>query len=127
MKQWIIDRYNKGQDKYWYPHKENAKNWYSNLLKKTIPSDTNLYDFLFNPKWGFAKAFWGENSTQNMLCKECYAPTKWINKYQYHLQQMAISKDPLEYLEQFKEVDFGEAVAKGFSGIRDAEAKWEVK
>jgi hypothetical protein len=92
MDQWIIDRYNKGQDKY--------------FLKRDI------FNFLFNPKWGFAKAFWsdkevtkccGEEYDPDRACFACGNPSDWIHLYEYHLQQMVISKDPIKYLEQFKE------------------------
>jgi hypothetical protein len=121
MKQWIIDRYNKGQDKYKiYNDQENREG----VLICVYPvvkacMSVSLYDFLFNPKWGFAKAFWGKELGQD-VCKICGAKdecehqdisytwyhdeTKFdISYYEYHLQQMAISPDPLKYLEQFKE------------------------
>ena len=97
MKQWIIDRYNKKQRKY-----EIDDVVYSNEVDEWVIyfkgedfSCPVLYDFLFNPKWGFAKAFW-----------EGYSET-WdghqIEAWVKHLQQMAISEDPLEYLERFRE------------------------
>ena len=124
MKQWIIERYNKGQDKYFAVNSVYDQLSYSErekILEKRKVIDLNrascaLYDFLFNPKWEFSKAFWGEGEMitdqdtrekmyqieddkyrglQNYIC---------VNKpaYKYRLQEMAISLNPLKYLEQFK-------------------------
>lgn len=82
MKQWIIKRYNKGQDKW------RASDWQNGVMlyKCNISYHSTwvvLYDFLFNPKWGFAKAFVRPPFVENLL------------------MSMVISPDPLEYLEQF--------------------------
>ena len=41
----------------------------------------------------FAKAFWGERLIESSISGN--------EGWQYHLQQMVISKDPIKYLEQF--------------------------
>ena len=100
MKRWIIDRYNKGQDVYYYQSKDEDPNAMMDVLlfKGTdkIASVVIEYDFLFYSVWGFAKAFWKGVYYLRPVNrpKECY---------QYHLQEMAIAPDIEEYLEQFKE------------------------
>jgi hypothetical protein len=118
MKQWIIDRYNKGQDKYFlyydneyfikYLHEPEKSRWDEAVL-------CCVEYILYSKDIGFAKAFWGDevlncewcekNGTGNfghcsagiMICNVvCYV-------YKYRLLYMAIAPDPLEYLEQFKD------------------------
>jgi hypothetical protein len=114
MKQWIIDRYNKGQDKYFLKNIDYSGFDIVVRDKQNIYNFANLeiYNFLFNPKWGFAKAFWGDKEVTaccgeeydpDKICCSCWNYANWLNKHEYYLQQMAISKDPLEYLEQFKD------------------------
>ena len=163
MKQWIMQRYNKGQD-YWKirpikPEKDDTIDGFYDLkineynditlikvsslyyemfyIHHAEPDGGNLeghrislYDFLFNPNWGFAKAFfktikhyscaddfpnlcecegvngrgdcvWIEDGKNYKDCPQYQV--EWIEDYEYHLQQMAISDNPLEYLEQFKD------------------------
>ena len=106
MKQWIIDRYNKGQDKHEVFLKmftdEEGEKFYELAYGEEFIDCTliNLYDFLFNPEWGFAKAFW-RRKKKNLYTK--FADKLDGPSWQHHLQQMAIAPDPLEYLEQFKE------------------------
>jgi hypothetical protein len=104
MKQWVIDRYNKGQDKY---EILNYNSIFDTITIETLGTafyedcNISLYNFLFNPEFGFAKAFWGEDTVW-----ETNGYTQWNygkKQYQYHLQQMAISDDPEKYLEQFKD------------------------
>ncbi len=53
----------------------------------------------------FAKAFWGEERTScncdtaniGEHCAECLVEYKW----QYHLQQMVLEEEPLQYLKKF--------------------------
>jgi hypothetical protein len=77
----------------------------------------SLYDFLFNPKWGFALAFWGE---EKWKCPESCIKRNGGGgighcgdagilacegieyEWQYHLQQMAIADDPIKYIEENK-------------------------
>ena len=47
---------------------------------------------------GFAKAFWGEEFSKEEW--EEY-PENVKVPWQYHLQQMVISEDPIKYLEQY--------------------------
>ena len=106
MKQWIIDRYNKGQDEY------EASNGIDELLVgNTCSQDrhkTELYDFLYNPKWGFAKAFWGDRQVKVDSVHfddddECSTDIH-ENLWKVKIQQMATAPDPLQYLEKFKEL-----------------------
>ena len=54
--------------------------------------DRNYYKIIFSHS--FAKAFWGEEEIE----------IRWDDYYEewdYHLQEMVISKTPIKYLEQF--------------------------
>jgi len=56
MKQRDIDRYNKGQDKW------KASDWQNGVMLYNCNTNKNgtwvvLYDFLFNPKWGWRETF----------------------------------------------------------------------
>ena len=93
MKQWIIDRYNKNQKKY---KAEPNKHIRDLIYIITTDQYIVLYDFLFNPKYGFAEAFWGDKKIPMLLTKQLVSSCK------YHKAEMAISKDVLKYLEQFK-------------------------
>lgn len=118
MKQWIIDRYNKGQDKYTAEFQSPFNNVLIMHPLKGRKSYRNNYrnisqwDFLFNFAWGFAKAFWGsvliimdsgkeviQNPDIPKSAKDMFCTERW----KAHLCRMAISPDPLEYLEQFKD------------------------
>jgi hypothetical protein len=81
MKQWIIDRYNKGQDKYFL--------YYDNEY---------FIKYLHEPE----KSRWDEAV---LCCVEYIFYSKDIvcYVYKYRLLYMAIAPDPLEYLEQFKD------------------------
>lgn len=124
MQDWIIKRYNEGQDKYkittikeiWDTYRLTIEEKACNTTLKGI----YLYNFLFNPKWLFAKAFWGEErvclycghkfNMDYVCCTQyeahCPVGTDYpasIKKYKYHLSQMVLYPDPLKYLEQFRE------------------------
>lgn len=132
MNQHMIDRYNKGQDE--FNVRINSDRIKTSgiyiideffLVNKKLHESfiITLYDFLFNPKWGFAKAFWGK-TTQWMKVvdgepidvvgekeaeeinndDEYWTQAKPTNGWQLSLQQMVIHPNPLQYLEQFKEV-----------------------
>jgi hypothetical protein len=52
----------------------------------------------------FAKAFWGESEhkVETMyFFNDKPEPTEVIEIWQFHLQQMVISENPIKYLEQF--------------------------
>jgi hypothetical protein len=59
MEQWIIDRYNK-KNKYFNMYAIAIDGMYC-IRSRMKFHRVNKYNFLFNPKWGFAKAFWGED------------------------------------------------------------------
>ena len=123
MQDWIIQRYNKGQDKYYIDAisindpTQSITLW---LKDKDKPKEIGygwlvLYDFLFNPKWGFAKAFWGGgyscgHFSEKKDCGYCENVSRNGNNFcPYRLtidkqrtQEMSISEDPLQYLEQFR-------------------------
>jgi hypothetical protein len=48
----------------------------------------------------FAKAFWGEEFYAK-LCANCDVYTTGLNKWQYHLQQMVLCDNPIDYLRKF--------------------------
>jgi hypothetical protein len=102
----IIDKYNEGQEVF------NAIKVYDfiRIEIKHARWDINIYEFLVSPEYGFAKVVWGKE----LVCPECGSPycesrghaVKWINvlhdwpiSWQYHLQQMVISEDWIEYIE----------------------------
>ena len=94
MKQWIIDRYHKGGGWKSIYLKDGAINCHGDIDQ--LAFEISLYDFLFNPKWGFAKAFWGEKPALSFIKGIDYF-------YQANLMEMSIHPKPLEYLESFKE------------------------
>lgn len=57
----------------------------------------------------FAKAFWGKDFCGQTCLYDCWHLKDKIpiwdghyqERWQYHLQQMVISEDPIKYLEQF--------------------------
>lgn len=72
------------------------------------------YKYIFSK--GFAKAFWGELATNKGICSITLEeadrnPVFWadclchrqrsFDIWQYHLQAMVLSPDPIRYLEQF--------------------------
>ena len=69
------------------------------------------YNIIFSHD--FAKAFWGERKEVSYDEDIPLSPTEFTegcelgkksvldNKWQYHLQQMVISDDPIKYLEEF--------------------------
>jgi len=108
MKQWIIDRYNKGQSE-WIVDDEDVIDKSGNIAIRPNTENNaldlnviSLYDFLFNPKWGFAKAFW--KGLKDVKLVSDTGKEIIIRGWEWKLQVMAISENPLEYLEQFKEV-----------------------
>lgn len=119
MSQWIIDRYNKGQEIY-IVFSELHKTLEQALANENVISigfknyrkngkdivRISLFDYLFNPKWGFAIAFWGEKETYDEYHPEDDETVTYIQAFhegwEHHIQQMVISKHPLKYLEQFK-------------------------
>jgi hypothetical protein len=133
MKQWIIDKYNKGQDRYILKDDRvnsalvNYANYIRLFKKEEYPEISlplmTLHEFLFNHKWGFAKAFWGtedccgycggtlEEQLNEFICSKSldgYCPIGYdypmsTSKYIYHIQQMVLLENPLKYLEQFKD------------------------
>lgn len=49
----------------------------------------------------FAKSIWGEERRRLTVCDEGANVYKiYISNWQYHLQQMVISKDPIQYLKE---------------------------
>lgn len=78
-------------------------------------------NFIFSH--GFAKAFWGEEEVcydcgqileadegDGLMCKNCCEHAGWDDNlgdadgqpaWQYHLQKMVISENPIKYLEEF--------------------------
>ena len=126
MKQWIIDRYNEGQNKYGIQEFVIQRLNDANVCIVRVLMCSNggsgsdnldfridLYDFLFNPKWGFSKAFWGEGlgildknlfihqkSTQGLSKKtiKTFIRPHWY----FRIKQMVVLDDPLKYLESFK-------------------------
>ena len=97
MDQWVIDRYNKGQDRY-CARTINHEIEIDDSHFPASPIRRSKWDFLYNPKWGFAEAFWGNELIKVRKFAPAYKPACF-----YYLTKMVISDDPLKYLEQFKE------------------------
>ena len=107
MKQWMIDRYNKGQDKYIFGVTDDGRYSY---IEKSKPSASclsiSLYDFLFNLKWEFAKAFFGEEEDFYSY-DGVHATGENLKKWQWGLRciltEIINGRDPLVMLESFRE------------------------
>lgn len=48
----------------------------------------------------FAKAFWGEGDN-DQVCKTCDHYVSMDKLWQYHLQQMVLKPNPIDYLREF--------------------------
>ena len=68
-----------------------AKDVY-NLLAAMLIKNDGYFKLIFSHD--FAKAFWGKKP----IHKNCNACTP---KWQYHLKEMVLEKEPLKYLEKF--------------------------
>lgn len=102
MDKWIIERYNQGQSKYTgsiIPSDYfDQVGIFVSCIEGTLKGHgVPIYDFLFNPKYEFAKAFWGD---EGEILDGGYTNVGW---WQYHLMLLAITEDKLEYLRSFKE------------------------
>ena len=61
------------------------------LAFMSVPIETIIFSH------EFAKAFWGEQMTNDEMLINEYNDIRW----KYHLQQMVLEKEPLKYLEKF--------------------------
>ena len=91
------------------------KNGYKNPLTEF---KVNKYYELIIFSHDFAKAFWGEEvictetleppkkvgHCECILSQDAYTNCDMLEKWEYHLQQMILEKEPLKYLEQFLHV-----------------------
>ena len=81
-------------------------------IKKAVRNDNNFMpemigDWTYQDaiyqifKHDFAKAFWGYG--ENTAKMACSCPTCSLNleTWQYHLQQLVIKENPVQYLKQF--------------------------
>lgn len=108
MEQFIIDRYHEGQDE-WEIEKVNRHS--IRVWKNDLFEDISFYDFLFNHKWGFAKAF-SKTIYDNHQCHILDGGHNLEDEYSYDaiefdlermlLEEMATSKDHLKYLKLYK-------------------------
>jgi len=96
----LRDKYNKNQDVYHIG--EITENCINIFLREDMDaSDMGLGawekisfdDLFFNHKYQFCKAFFGEEYTEG----EC----RWELDWQYHIKQLALSEDRLEYIGSF--------------------------
>jgi len=78
------------------------KNGWKNPHELSI-GEFNLYRKYFSHD--FAKAFWGGDRIWRQLKYNSAKPTvekeEFILAWQYHLQQMVISEDPIQYLKKY--------------------------
>jgi len=65
------------------------------ILAKNLLRNRNYYQLIFSHE--FAKHFWG--GCNIIGCEGCYKDILW----QYHLQQMVLEEEPLNYLRVFLE------------------------
>ncbi len=77
---------------------------YKKLLKVQVDSTTVTYiglnDLLFNHD--FAKTFWGEDPSWGVVVYDAEGGSSDnYDNWQYHLQQMVLCENPLEYLKEF--------------------------
>ena len=108
MKDWIIQRYNNGQNKYLIKMQV-----CDILIKRKADKNDNYdsmlcceYDFLFNQKWGFAKAFFGTKEkfySYDGIHITGERLEEWQRELRCVLTEIINNRDPLEYLEQFKD------------------------
>ncbi len=86
------------------------KNYKELYIPKLVVGRGYLYDFeiyynIFSHE--FAKAFWGEGRIEHkdVMISQTYDVSSWVQnnfkKWEYHLQQMILDKEPLKYLEKF--------------------------
>ena len=61
----------------------------------------NCYSIIFDIN--FAKAFWGEENlfSYTIPYGKYEGDTEVMQAYEYHLQQMVLSEDPIKYLEKY--------------------------
>lgn len=67
------------------------------LLREFIPED--CYGLIFNHE--FAKAFWNIKISSNLIYTESGNVYKKQKFCEYHLQQMVLEKNPIQYLELY--------------------------
>jgi len=97
MNQCIIDRYNKGQYEYKATIKRLERHIFENDIIYVDSKRTNIYEFLFAPKYGFAKAF-----VKHL--KSGVYKGKPITLTENGLKiKMATEPDVLKYLEKFSD------------------------
>ncbi len=68
---------------------KNGWKWYGEFDKGVIFSHN------------FAKAFWGEELVAYCKTKVGGCEASWIELYKFHLQQMVLYPDPIQYLKKF--------------------------
>jgi len=115
----IIDKYNEGQDELEVVliYIGDSKGYLLIRDKKQDKKgfDITICDFLTNPEYGFAKAYWGDDEVcqycghnpgdkdRFAVCNNCIQEldTEFDLKlsWQYHLQQMVISENWIKYIE----------------------------
>jgi len=107
MNRWIIERYNNNQKKFsamCLSHDKISINERS-LTHATTMNFISVYDFLFDHKWGFVDAFCEDiqlRHTDDVPARIIQHNLKKFTIKQNVLQELAISKDPLKYLEILK-------------------------
>ena len=66
---------------------------------QAVRSKRSINDIIFSHD--FAKAFWGICKCSNQQVLSYEDPTRKLEHWQYHLQQMVLEEQPLKYLEKF--------------------------
>lgn len=102
MDPWIVNRYNRGQNKY----KISAVRPHSFLIFEGEDNySVSRYDFLFNPEFNFANAFVTTLSKEQRMDLYHQHPGEGLGCVtlpQILTIHMSISPDPTEFLQHFK-------------------------
>jgi len=74
--------------------------WSDTMIEGGWDNPPFYYQVIFSHD--FAKAFWGEEDCGFSGCPFCEYPGYYeIANWQYHLQQMVLEEDPIDYLSKF--------------------------
>lgn len=95
VNQAIHNGWNKGDSHRWVGFNNNQVQLLINEKLKAY----NIYELIFSHD--FAKAFWGEEMITSLSAGKGEFSAEYIPEWQYHLQKMVISPDPIKYLAQF--------------------------
>lgn len=82
----------------WKPATPHLDGFNAEFMAMTINDTAELYSVIFSHY--FAKALWGDSDDDRKVIVGETDWHKWPLQWQYHLQMMVISDNPIEYLGQ---------------------------